>query len=150
MDSLSKIDRSINMSRIRSKDTKPELYLRRLLFSKGYRYRVNYKKIFGSPDFYFIRKETAIFLHGCFWHRHKDCKYAYTPKSNVAFWQSKFDKNVIRDFEVICHLREQQIRCLIIWECTIRRMKKDLEYQNDIMAQIEAFLNSTSLFYLEL
>lgn len=74
-------ERSRNMAAIRSKDTKPEVYLRKLLFAQGYRYRKNYKKIPGHPDIYLPKYRTAIFVHGCFWHRHQGCKYAYMPKA---------------------------------------------------------------------
>ena len=80
-------ERSRNMAAIRSKDTKPEVYLRKLLFAQGYRYRKNYKKIPGHPDIYLPKYRTAIFVHGCFWHRHQGCKYAYMPYSNIEFWK---------------------------------------------------------------
>ena len=82
--------RSKNMSAIRSKDTKPEIYLRKLLFAEGYRYRIAEKSIPGHPDMFLRKYNTAIFVHGCFWHRHQGCKYAYMPKSRVEFWQKKF------------------------------------------------------------
>lgn len=142
MDIKSPEERSRNMSSIRSKDTKPEVYLRRLLFSKGYRYRKNVAYVPGHPDIYLGKYKTAIFVHGCFWHRHQGCKYAYTPKSNVEFWQKKFDNNVRRDSEVKDMLRDGGYRCLIVWECAIKRDK------DGILNKIESFIHSDEM-YLE-
>ena len=86
--------RSKNMAAIKSRDTGPELYLRKMLFSKGYRYRLGEKHIPGHPDLWLKKYNTAIFIHGCFWHRHTGCKEAYMPKSRVEFWQKKFERNV--------------------------------------------------------
>lgn len=96
-DIVSAEERSRNMAAIRNRDTKPEVYLRKLLFVRGYRYRIAAKSVPGHPDIFLRKYNTAIFVHGCFWHRHQGCKYAYTPKSRVEFWQKKFDDNVRRD-----------------------------------------------------
>ena len=112
-------ERSRNMSAIRSKDTKPELYLRKLLFAEGLRYRKNVQKLPGCPDMYFARYHTAVFVHGCFWHRHEGCKYAYTPKTRMEFWQQKFETNIRRDKVVQEQLAAMNIRCLVVWECTL-------------------------------
>lgn len=96
-DIVSAEERSRNMAAIRNRDTKPEVYLRKLLFARGYRYRIADRSVPGHPDIFLRRYNTAIFVHGCFWHRHRECKYAYTPKSRVEFWQKKFDDNVRRD-----------------------------------------------------
>ena len=125
MDIKSLEERSKNMAAIHSKNTKPEIYLRKLLFARGYRYGVNSKSVPGHPDIYMKKYNTAIFVHGCFWHRHEGCKYAYMPKSKVEFWQKKFDTNVKRDKTVRKELLELKIKQLIIWECTIKKMKKD-------------------------
>jgi len=132
--------RSKNMSAIRSKDTKPEVYLRKKLFHLGYRYRKNVSTIPGHPDIYLAKYNTAIFVHGCFWHRHKNCKYAYTPKSRVEFWNKKFDENVRRDETVKNELLNRNIKCLIIWECTINRMMKAEDQADRIIDEIEVFL----------
>ena len=124
MDIKSKEARSQNMSAIRSKNTKPEIYLRKLLFAEGFRYRISEKTIPGHPDMFLRRYNTAIFVHGCFWHRHPGCKYAYTPKSRVEFWQKKFEDNVRRDAVVKVGLQENKIKCLVVWECTIKQMMK--------------------------
>ena len=107
-------ERSRNMRAIRSKDTKPEIYLRKLLFAQGLRYRKNVQKLPGSPDMYLAKYRTAIFVHGCFWHRHQGCKYAYMPKSRTEFWVEKFDINVSRDRLVPCP-------CLILMRMPMRR-----------------------------
>lgn len=141
-DIISPERRSKNMSAIRSKDTKPEIYLRKLLFAEGYRYRIAEKSIPGHPDMFLRMYNTAIFVHGCFWHRHQGCKYAYTPKSNVEFWQTKFDNNVKRDAVVGIELQERKIKCLIVWECTIKQMIKDSIVEKAILLQIESFIKN--------
>ena len=138
--------RSKNMSAIRSKDTKPEIYLRKLLFSQGYRYRIAEKSIPGHPDMFLRKFNTAIFVHGCFWHRHKDCKYAYTPKSRVEFWQKKFNDNVRRDTVVKNKLQEKKIKCLIVWECTIKQMMRESDIERQILQRCIEFLHSENIF----
>lgn len=137
--------RSKNMSAIRSKDTKPEIYLRKLLFAEGYRYRIAEKSIPGHPDMFLRKYNTAIFVHGCFWHRHQGCKYAYTPKSRVEFWQKKFDDNVRRDAVVRTALQENNIKCLVVWECTIKQMMKHSDVERRIINDCKSFLSSDEL-----
>lgn len=146
MDTVTSEQRSKNMSAIRSKDTKPEIYFRKLLFSRGYRYRVNSKQVSGYPDIYLKKYNTAIFIHGCFWHRHEKCKYAYMPKSNVEFWNKKFDTNIRRDAVVQEELRAGGIKCLIIWEYTVRQMKKNKEVCDKYMELVENFFVSPELY----
>lgn len=141
-DIISSESRSKNMSAIRSKNTKPEIYLRKLLFAKGYRYRIAERSVPGHPDMFLRKHNTAIFVHGCFWHRHSGCRYAYTPKSRIEFWQKKFNDNVRRDAVVRNELQERNIKCLIIWECTIKQMMKDPELESKIIEQCIAFLGS--------
>ena len=141
-DTISPERRSQNMSAIRSKDTKPEIYLRKLLFAEGYRYRIAEKSIPGHPDMFVRKYNTAIFVHGCFWHRHQGCKYAYTPKSRVEFWQKKFDDNVRRDAVVRTALQENNIKCLVVWECTIKQMMKSPQLRDQIITEICSFINS--------
>lgn len=142
MDVLTKEQRHRNMSSIRSKNTKPEIYIRQLLFSKGYRYRLHNPNIPGKPDLWLKKYNTAIFINGCYWHRHKNCKFASQPKSNSEFWNKKFDANIRRDHQVRKTLNELNIRYLDIWECTIKRMKKDGDYKITIIKKIEKFLKS--------
>lgn len=141
-DTISPERRSKNMSAIRSRDTKPEVYFRKLLFAEGYRYRIADKTIPGHPDIFLRKYNTAIFVHGCFWHRHQDCKYAYTPKTRVDFWQKKFDDNVKRDAVVQNELKEHGIRSLIVWECTVNQMMKNDDNKHYIISQVKSFLNS--------
>ena len=145
MDRLSTSDRSKNMSAIRSRNTKPELLVRQWLFAEGFRYRLNVKYIPGHPDLYMKKYNTAIFINGCFWHRHKDCKYAYTPKTNVEFWEKKFRQNIERDQKVKQELKNRRIKRLDIWECTVKQMRKDPEYKKICFEQIREFLNSSDL-----
>lgn len=145
-DIVSYEQRSKNMSAIRSKNTKPEVYFRKLLFAKGYRYRVAEKNITGHPDIFLRKYNTAIFIHGCFWHRHSGCKYAYMPKSRVEFWQKKFEANIKRDSIVKTDLQAQGVKCLLIWECTVKAMMKNPEECTRILDIAERFLQETALF----
>ncbi|RYL92392.1 very short patch repair endonuclease [Sporolactobacillus sp. THM19-2] len=150
MDIKSPEERSRNMARIKSRKTKPEMYIRSLLFRHHMRYRVNFSEIIGKPDLYFTKYRTAVFVNGCFWHRHKGCKYAYVPKSNVSFWKRKFEKNQSRDREVTEKLMEQGIRCLIIWECTVKKMTSHDSVREMKLKQIIKFITSGKQNYLEI
>lgn len=140
MDIKSPEERSRNMAAIRSKDTKPEIYFRKLFFAQGYRYSLNSSKVPGHPDIYLRKYNTAVFVHGCFWHRHSGCKYAYMPKSRVEFWQKKFEANVKRDYVVKMELQDKGIKCLIVWECTVKRMKRNQEACEKYLQVVERFL----------
>ena len=146
MDIVTSEQRSKNMAAIRSKDTKPEIYFRKLLFSRGYRYRINSKQVSGHPDIYLKKYNTAIFIHGCYWHRHEKCKYAYIPKSNEDFWNRKFYAKINRDAVVQEELKAGGIKCLIVWECTVRQMKKNEKVFDKCMKLVEDFLISTELY----
>lgn len=127
MDRLTPEHRSWNMSRIRSKDTKPERALRSALHRAGFRFRLHRKDLPGKPDLVLSRYRTVIFLHGCFWHRHPRCRMAYTPKSRIAFWNAKFASNIARDKRVNRQLRSLGWRCVIVWECELRHPEKLVE-----------------------
>ena len=135
-------ERSRNMAKIRSRDTKPEDYVRKLLFGQGYRYRKNVSGIPGHPDAWLPKYNTALFVHGCFWHRHTGCRYAYTPKSRVDFWTDKFRKNTARDAAVREQLAAGRIRVLVIWECTVNRMMRSEEERQKTLDNIARFLDS--------
>jgi DNA mismatch endonuclease, patch repair protein len=120
MDRISQSHRSWNMSQIRGKDTKPEVFVRSLLHGLGYRFRLNQKDIPGKPDITLPKYKTAIYVHGCFWHRHEGCKLAYAPKSNLDFWKTKFQRNVERDARVRKALRDTEWKALVVWECELR------------------------------
>ncbi len=139
-------ERSRNMSKIRSRDTKPEVWLRKKLFERGYRYRKNVSNVPGHPDAWLAKYNTAVFVHGCFWHRHEGCKYAYTPKSQVEFWTDKFRKNIERDSKVKKELEEVGVKILIVWECTVNRMMKDETTAAEVVGEIERFLRSDDAY----
>lgn len=112
--------RSYNMSQIKGKNTKPEMIVRRYLFSQGFRYRLNVKKLPGSPDIVLPKYKTAIFVNGCFWHGHEGCKYFVWPKSNQNFWKEKIEKNIARDKKNIQKLEESGWKVIVIWECELK------------------------------
>ncbi|MCD8062392.1 MAG: DNA mismatch endonuclease Vsr [Akkermansiaceae bacterium] len=122
MDIVSKEKRSRMMSGIKGKNTKPELLLRSALHKLGFRFRIQRKDLPGKPDIVLPKYKTIIFVHGCFWHRHPGCKYAYTPKSNIEFWTSKLEGNVIRDRLTEKALEEMGWRILIVWECEVKTL----------------------------
>lgn len=134
MDRLTKEKRSWNMSRIRSKNTKPEIRLRSLLHKAGYRFRLHARKLPGTPDIVLPKYRTVIFVHGCFWHRHIDCANSTMPKTRIEFWESKFKTTVERDQDKIEKLRLAGWRVIIVWECEldkndgllIRRISEEL------------------------
>ena len=137
------------MSRIRSRDTKPELFIRSLLHRNNFRFRVSYP-ISGTPDMFFTKKRIAVFIHGCFWHRHNNCKFSYVPKSNVEFWRKKFRKNILRDKEVITQLKNENIRILILWECTVKKMIRNKIFREEILDKVKNFLCASDNDYLEM
>ena len=110
-------DRSALMSRVKAKGTKPELNVRRLAHGLGYRYRLHRRDLPGSPDLVFPGRRKALFVHGCFWHRHQGCRKTTMPKTRAKFWQRKFDDNVRRDERVIAALRDLGWGVLVVWEC---------------------------------
>lgn len=138
-------ERSRNMSAIRSCNTKPEIYMRHQLFKRGYRYRVYVSYIPGHPDIFLRKYNTAVFIHGCFWHRHQGCKYTYMPKSRVEFWSKKFQANINRDLRVQEELRSKRIKCLVIWECTIRKMQHNSAEQDVVLQKIDQFFKNAEL-----
>lgn len=117
MDRVSAEVRSRNMRAIRGKDTAVEVAIRRFLYHAGYRYRLHGKGLPGKPDIVFTGRRKVIFVHGCFWHRHDGCRFAYTPKSRTEFWQAKFDQNVARDRRVEAQLHDRGWQTLVLWEC---------------------------------
>lgn len=121
VDRLTKEKRSWNMSRIRGKNTKPELIVRSMLHRMGYRFRLHREDLPGKPDIVLPKYKTVIFVHGCFWHRHKKCKYAYNPKSRKTFWQKKFNENVKRDRKRQNELKRLGWRVIVIWECQVTK-----------------------------
>lgn len=125
VDSLTPAQRSERMSRIRGKDSQPELALRHVLHRLGLRYRLHAKELPGKPDLVFPRHKAVVFVHGCFWHRHEGCKIATTPKSNTPFWIEKFEKNVARDNRSAAALTDLGWRVFVVWECDLAPSKVD-------------------------
>lgn len=117
--------RSQNMARVKSKNTKPEVFLRKLLWHKGFRYRLNYKELPGSPDLYIPKYRVAIFVNGCFWHMHENCRYSSIPKNNHDFWKNKLEGNVERDKKNYAQLESMGIKVIVAWGCEIKHMMKD-------------------------
>lgn len=139
-DFLTPAQRSERMAAIRSKDTVPELALRKALHALGLRYRVNDRRLPGKPDIVFPRHRAVIFVHGCFWHRHAGCKVASTPKSNTDFWLDKFAKNVARDERSATILHTAGWRVFIVWECELGSRQKVV----DVAARLDAQIRSGS------
>ncbi len=117
MDRLTPAQRSANMARIGPKDTRPELAVRSVLHGLGFRFRLHRRDLPGTPDIALPKYRTTILVHGCFWHRHPNCRFAYTPKSRTDFWLEKFTKNIARDRLVRQTLRRMGWKVLVIWEC---------------------------------
>lgn len=120
MDRLSKEQRHRNMAAIHSKDTKPEILVRKFLFSRGFRYRLNYPLLPGKPDIVLRKYKTCIFINGCFWHGHDGCKYFVIPKTRTDFWQAKIERNKERDSEIQQLLVSMGWHCITIWECQLK------------------------------
>ncbi len=133
MDHLSKEKRSWNMSRIRSKNTSNEKVVRSFLFKKGLRYSLYNKNIHGNPDLFLKKYNVAVFINGCFWHRHKDCNRCTMPKTNKKYWIDKFNKNIDRDKNNYKKLKKENIRFFIIWECEVYSEKNLLRLYNKII-----------------
>lgn len=137
-DILSVEARSRHMAKIRGSDTKPEIDFRRALHSAGFRYRLHDPHLPGRPDVILKKYRAAVFVHGCFWHRHARCRLAYQPRSRVRFWTDKFDSNRRRDRRQVRALRNQGWRVLVVWECVLRA---DTERQRS-MKEVVAWLKS--------
>ncbi|HMM37281.1 MAG TPA: very short patch repair endonuclease [Desulfovibrio sp.] len=134
-DTLTPHERSERMSQIRGKDSSSEMRLRRLIHSMGFRYRLHVKTLPGTPDLVFSAKRAVIFMHGCFWHRHQNCRLSRMPKSRVHYWHEKFEANRRRDNANISRLNELGWRVLVIWECQIKA--KNL---NEVSNLVKRFL----------
>ncbi len=141
-DIVDKKTRSRMMAGIRGKDTKPEMLVRRFLHSRGFRYRLHEKKLLGSPDIVLPKYHLAIFVHGCFWHRHTGCRFATTPAQNRDSWAQKFNQNMVRDKRQIQCLVNKGWRVLVIWECGLNSATMDLQW-------LPEYIKSNNAFYVE-
>lgn len=124
MDNIPQSERSEIMSRVRAKDTRPEMLVRRIVFAEGYRYRLHDRKLPGCPDLVFKSRGKVIFVHGCFWHRHANCALARMPKSRLDFWEPKLTANKERDARNKKLLAKEGWRVLTIWECELTETER--------------------------
>jgi DNA mismatch endonuclease (patch repair protein) len=120
MDVFSQLKRSDIMSKVSGKETKPEILVRKYLFSKGFRYRKNVKDLPGKPDIVLSKYKTLIFVHGCFWHGHENCEAAKLPTSNIDYWTKKVSSNITRDNQNIQLLKAEGWNVIVIWECELK------------------------------
>ena len=126
-DKHSKEVRSYNMSQIKGKNTKPEMLVRKYLHAHGFRYRLHSKNLPGKPDIVLPKYKTIIFVHGCFWHGHKDCKYFVVPKTNTDFWLKKINGNISNDEKTIKALTENGWKIIVVWECELKKDNMDIK-----------------------
>lgn len=138
MDVMSPERRSRNMSAIKGSNTKPEIAVRQILHSLGFRFRLHRKDLPGRPDIVLAKYRTVVFVHGCFWHRHPGCRLASTPATRAEFWEAKFSRNVIRDRENYEKLMGLGWRIIVVWEC-------DLRNRDDLVHRLHSFLKEESL-----
>lgn len=125
MDKLTKEQRHRNMAAIHGKNTKPEILVRKFLFSRGFRYRLNHPRLPGHPDIVLKKYRTCIFINGCFWHGHEGCRYYRLPKTNVDFWKNKIEQNKIRDKKEQRQLADMGWHCITVWECQLKPLVRD-------------------------
>lgn len=135
MDTLSVAARSERMRRVRSKDTKPELAIRRMVHRMGFRYRLHTRSLPGNPDLVFPSRGKIIFVHGCFWHRHGNCKNTRWPKSKLEFWQPKLEENRLRDLRIRRKLRKLGWQTLVVWECQLKNPSRIAERINRFLKE---------------
>jgi DNA mismatch endonuclease (patch repair protein) len=136
MDIYSQKKRSEIMSKISGKDTKPEILVRKFLFSKGFRYRVNDKQYPGSPDIVLPKYKTAIFIHGCFWHGHPGCKASRLPETRKEFWEKKINDTKLRDKRKIGELKKMGWNTIVIWQCEIKNTENRQKRLESLLKEI--------------
>src|SRR5690349_15880847 len=124
-----KATRSYNMSRIRAKDTKPEMMVRKFLHAHGFRYRLHVKNLPGKPDIVLPKYKTVIFIHGCFWHGHKDCKYFVVPKTRTEWWLTKINLNIANDVKAISALKKGGWKIITLWGCDLKPKKLSSKFK---------------------
>ena len=133
--------RSYNMSRVKGKDTKPEEIVRKYLFSQGFRYRKNDKRLPGKPDIVLPKYKTVIFVNGCFWHKHEGCKYFVWPKSNSEFWKEKIESNIVRDKKQYEELKNAGWHVIIVWECELKK-KQRMDTLERLVTEIQTIVET--------
>jgi len=139
-DTMTPEQRRFCMSRIRSKDTKPEMAVRRFLFAHGFRYRIHVKALPGKPDIVLRKYKTVIFVNGCFWHGHEDCSLCSVPKTNTDYWKKKIERNKERDLKERIRLRFMGWHVILLWECQLKPKKR-----NDTLAGLSLTLHQIFL-----
>lgn len=145
MDRLTKEQRHRNMAAIRGKGTKPEILVRKYLFRHGYRYRLNYSRLPGHPDIVLRKYRTVIFVNGCFWHGHANCKYFRMPKSNVEFWKNKIERNRERDKKEQRQLAAMGWHCIMVWECQLKPKIRNQTLESLVYTLNYIFLEDRSI-----
>lgn len=140
-DVLTTKQRHNNMAAIQGKDTKPELLVRKFLFSRGFRYRLNHPRLPGHPDIVLRKYRTVIFVNGCFWHGHENCKYFRLPKTNTDFWRNKIERNKKRDKEEQSRLYAMGWHCITIWECQLKPKVREQTLESLAYTLNRIFLN---------
>ncbi len=128
------------MARIRSKNTKPEIMVRKYLFARGFRYRKNVRRLPGTPDIVLRKYRTVIFVNGCFWHGHEGCRYSHLPKSNVEFWRNKIERNKKRDLRERVELRRMGWHVIQVWECQLKPKEREMTLRSIEQALYEIYL----------
>ena len=144
-DRLTPTQRHYNMSRIRGKDTTPEMLVRKYLWRHGFRYRLHCRNLPGRPDIVLAKYRTCIFINGCFWHGHEGCRYFVMPKTRVEFWQTKIQRNRIRDKEVIHKLAEMGWHCITVWECQLKAAVREENLRSLLFALNDIFFKDRQL-----
>lgn len=137
IDIVDSATRSRMMAGILGKNTKPELTVRRYLHMQGYRYRLHRKDLPGKPDLVLAKYRIAIFVHGCFWHRHQGCAYATTPHNRRVFWEEKLNGNTLRDQKHISKLHEEGWRVLVIWECALKHLLGEIDVLQKMICSLD-------------
>ena len=134
VDHVDQAKRSLIMASVHSEDTSPEMAVRKIVHSLGYRYRLHVRALPGRPDLVFPSRHKVIFVHGCFWHRHPKCRYATSPKTREEFWQAKFTSNVERDRRARRELKRMDWAVLTVWQCELKKTDKLTERLNDFLS----------------
>lgn len=147
MDVLTPQQRHNNMSSIHSKDTKPEVLVRKFLWNRGFRYRLNNPRLPGHPDIVLRKYRTCVFVNGCFWHGHDGCKYFRLPKTNTEFWKKKIERNKERDKEEQVKLAQMGWHCITVWECELKADKREKALESLAFTLNHIFLQDHTVTY---
>ncbi len=147
MDKLTKEQRHRCMASIRSKNTKPEMLVRKYLFARGFRYRLNHPRLPGHPDLVLRKYRTVIFVNGCFWHGHEGCKYFQLPKTNVEFWRTKIERNQERDKEERERLAQMGWHSITVWECQLKPKVREQTLDSLAYTLNHTYLKDNTRFY---